>query len=99
MLISSWEWIAIIFVIVALIVWGPQKIPELARSLGQARAEFERASRDFAKPQAEESDDILIRTAEKLGINTEGKTRSQISQEIVEKFRKLNEDRREQTAT
>jgi len=33
------------------------------------------------------SGDILIETARKLGISTEGKTREQISQEIVEKFK------------
>jgi hypothetical protein len=36
-----------------------------------------------ATVSAPTSDDILIGTAKKLGINTEGKTKEQISQEII----------------
>jgi len=32
-------------IIVALLVWGPQKIPELAKAVGEAKHEFETASR------------------------------------------------------
>jgi len=66
---------------------GPKRIPDLARAIGQARGEFERASREYVNPaatvSAPTSDDILIETAKKLGINTEGKTKEQISQEII----------------
>jgi len=49
---------------------------------------FERTSREYTKPPSERgaevsSDDVLIETAKKLGISTEGKTKGQISQEIV----------------
>ncbi len=44
----------IIFVI-ALIVIGPQKLPELARSLGKTLAEFKRATDDFKWKIEEES--------------------------------------------
>ena len=71
----------------ALLIWGPKRIPDLARAIGQARGEFERASREYVNPaatvSAPTSDDILIETAKKLGINTEGKTKEQISQEII----------------
>lgn len=91
-MITGWEWILIIVVLMALLVWGPKRIPELARSLGQARGEFERASRETVKnpPKKEKEvsgDDALIETAKKLGINTEGKTMDEISEEIVEKFK------------
>lgn len=39
---------AIIFV-VALLVFGPNKLPELARSLGKSLAEFRRASNDLRR--------------------------------------------------
>lgn len=88
-MISGWEWALIILIIVAILIWGPKKIPDLARALGQARGEFEKASRDYTRlPEREPeptSDDMLIETARKLGISTEGKTKEQISQEIVEK--------------
>lgn len=93
-MITGWEWILIIIVLFALVIWGPKKIPELAKAIGEARGEFERASRDAMKPVSEakkkeepSSDDVLIETARNLGISTEGKTKEQISREIVEKFK------------
>jgi sec-independent protein translocase protein TatA len=32
-------------VVLVIVIWGPQKVPELARSLGQAKQELERASK------------------------------------------------------
>jgi sec-independent protein translocase protein TatB len=37
----------IVVFIVVLVVFGPQKLPELARSLGKLMAEFRKASSDF----------------------------------------------------
>ena len=37
----------IIILVIALIVLGPQKLPDLARSLGRGLAEFRRATEDF----------------------------------------------------
>jgi Tat protein translocase TatB subunit len=37
----------LVILIVALIVFGPTRLPELARSLGKAMAEFRRASTDL----------------------------------------------------
>jgi len=45
----------IIIFIIALIVIGPQKLPELAKSLGKGLAEFKRASEDFQRSVQEES--------------------------------------------
>ena len=84
-MITAWEWIVIVFIIIAIFLWGPQKLPQLARALGQARREFERASREPLEPAADE--DILIRMAKELGISTEGKTREEISREIIERGR------------
>jgi len=33
--------IAVVVLVVALLIWGPKKVPELARALGQARRAFE----------------------------------------------------------
>jgi len=94
-LLTSWEWIVTLVIAVVVILWGPSKIPELARALGRAKGEFDKAQKEFesaAKLSSETtaphtSDDALIETAKKLGITTEGKTKEQISQEIVERVK------------
>jgi len=45
----------IIILVIALIVLGPQKLPELARSLGKGLAEFKRATDDFKRNIEEEA--------------------------------------------
>jgi len=47
----------VVFVIV-LVVFGPQKLPELARGLGKLMAEFRKASTDFRSAFEEEMRDI-----------------------------------------
>ncbi len=98
------QWIIIGVIVVVIFLWGPQKIPELARGLGRAKGEFEKASKEFedasrqvaaGSPQqgtssaqafADKSgDQVLMETARALDIDTAGKTRDQISQEIIAK--------------
>ncbi|RLE62857.1 MAG: twin-arginine translocase TatA/TatE family subunit [Thermoprotei archaeon] len=94
-MIVGWEWIVILIIAIVIILWGPQKIPELARALGRAKGEFDRAQKEFEEAAKlelerplESGDDVLIETAKKLGIKTEGKTKEQIAQEIVERAKK-----------
>lgn|SRR5215813_9779846 len=44
----------ILIMVVALIVFGPRKLPELGKSLGQAMAQFRRASEDFKRTWEQE---------------------------------------------
>jgi sec-independent protein translocase protein TatA len=84
--IIGYEWLIVLAIIVVLFVWGPQKLPEFAKSIGLARKEIEKAYKEASSPSASPVEtDPLIETAKKLGISTEGKTRSQISDEIVAK--------------
>ncbi len=74
-------------VLAVILIWGPSKIPELARAVGRARKEFDDASKGLTPPALTSlqpmAPDPLVDTAQKLGINTQGKTREQISDEIV----------------
>jgi len=105
------QWVIIGVVVLVIFLWGPQKIPDLARSLGRAKKEFDQAKKEvdgaMSNPQTlltpstsssggvvsapvkpvevANGDETLVNTARQLGIVTEGKTREQISQEILAK--------------
>jgi len=93
--IGPWE-VALILVVV-LILFGPKKLPELAKSIGDAIRQYRTATETplaelqkmTATPATAKSDEqLLVETAKKLGISTEGKTPEQISNEIVETKKK-----------
>ncbi len=44
----------VIILVIALIVFGPRKLPDLGKSLGQAMAQFRRASDDFKRSWEQE---------------------------------------------
>ena len=78
-------------VIVVFVVMGPKKIPELARALGSAKKEFSVGAQSAVTAPTSAAagvqmggDDLMV-AAQRLGISTEGKTREQISAEIVRK--------------
>jgi sec-independent protein translocase protein TatA len=87
------QWLVIGIIVVVIFLWGPQKIPELAKALGRAKGEFDKASKDFQTtatatanaPTPRTADQVLLDTARQLGIVTEGKSRDQLSQEILAK--------------
>jgi sec-independent protein translocase protein TatA len=79
--------LVILGVLAVVLIWGPSKIPELARAVGRARREFDDASRGLTTTATtsldQPSPDPLVDTARRIGINTQGKTRQEISDEIV----------------
>jgi sec-independent protein translocase protein TatA len=89
-------WILIIAAVVFL--FGASRIPQFARSLGQARKEFEKGSRGepAGNPPATvavastspSTDDPLVVAAQKEGIDTQGKTKEQIASELSWKLNK-----------
>ncbi len=97
MALSGWEWIIIGIIAVVVIMWGPSKIPELAKALGKAKGEFDKASKEFQtaatatanSPTVRSNDEVLLETARNLGLSTEGKTREQISAETSERVKVL----------
>ena len=97
------EWIVIGIIVVVIFMWGPSKIPEFARSLSRARKELDNAKKEFENPSTQplevargqpqmSPDDALIQTARRMGITTEGKTRDQISMEMVAKAAPKDQD-------
>jgi len=78
-------------VLLVVFLWGPQKLPELARSVGLAKKEFEKAAKEVSStttattsPAPSPQTDALIVAANSLGITTQGKTKEEIAREIRE---------------
>lgn len=127
MALDPLEWVSIAAIGIVIFIWGPNKVPEIARSIGSARKAFDAASKELqamskevknplnilSEPMEEARmpvippsapitpaavpitpspnhekgapDRILIDNARGLGISTEGKTKEQISQEVLAK--------------
>ncbi len=54
----------IVILVIALIVIGPHKLPELAKSLGKGLAEFKKASEDFQRNVQEEARKVEVLEAQ-----------------------------------
>ncbi|HXY82484.1 MAG TPA: twin-arginine translocase TatA/TatE family subunit [Candidatus Saccharimonadales bacterium] len=98
MALVGFEAISVVVILVVIFLWGPQKLPEMARSIGLAKREFEKASKELTSPStyippstspppasapSAATLDPLIVAAKSLGITTEGKTREAIAKEIA----------------
>jgi sec-independent protein translocase protein TatA len=87
----GYEWLIVVGILLVVFLWGPQKLPELARSIGLAKKEFDKAAKEVSTPTspgtstAQPATDPLIVAARSLGITTEGKTKEQIAKEIADK--------------
>ena len=96
MALQGYELLIVVGIILVVFLWGPQKLPELAKSIGLAKKEFEKAAKEASTPStsattsstsnAQPSTDPLIVAARSLGITTEGKTKEQIAKEIADKM-------------
>ncbi len=82
----------VLIAIVALLLFGPDKMPQYLRELGKLYAEFRKAQRDLerelsgdplvSRPVVKPVSPTVIEIAGKLGIATDGKTEEQLLAEI-----------------
>jgi len=97
--IEGYEALTIIAILLIIFIWGPQKLPEMARSLGQAKREFEKATKEMptlpttttrasTTPTTSPQQDPLIVAAKSLGITTEGRTKEELVKEIAQRTTK-----------
>jgi sec-independent protein translocase protein TatA len=83
----------LLILIVALLLFGPNKLPELARSLGKATGEFKKAQmqseselKQMAKP-LDNKDEKIHNIAVELGLDVQNKSNEQLIDEIRSKIR------------
>lgn len=83
----------ILIVIVALFLFGPDKIPEMARSLGKAMGEFKRAQMETENEikkinePLNDKDTKIHNLAIEMGLDVNNKTSEQLVEEIRLKIR------------
>lgn len=94
--IEGMEWIIILVIIAVLFLFGPSKLPELARSTGRALGEFHRGrlevereinqqfTANTADPRTREQ-----RAAQALGVATAGKSDLQLKLDIARSLDKV----------
>ena len=95
MALDPLELVVIVGAIMIFLIWGPNKIPELARALGKAKGEYQKAASEVdvytqevmrvSEAPRQAPVDKIVEVAQQLGIDTVGKTRDEISSEIVSK--------------
>ncbi len=86
--IEGFEWIILLIIVAALFLFGPQKLPELARGFGRAMGEFRRGrmevEKEITQQFGQEDPRVKVeRAASSLGISTAGKTDLQIKLDIA----------------
>ncbi len=94
--IEGIEWVMVLGVVLVMIFWSPEKIPEIARAIGRfmnevqkTRMEADRYVKELIKPGVEAvdmADKQLIEAARKLNIVTEGLKKEEIVSLINKKL-------------
>jgi len=100
MALIGYEWLIVVGILLVVFLWGPKKLPELARSIGLAKKEFEKTKSEFgsfttvsstspvSSTSNEAADESVKIAARNLGIPTEGRTTDAIAKEIADKTAK-----------
>lgn len=75
-----------LIVLVFVLLFGATKIPQLARTLGRAKGDFEKGKLEGERELATEQDEVAtIRRARELGIPTDGRAIAEIRKDIQAK--------------
>ena len=86
-MMGNTELLFILFIV--LLLFGGRKLPELAKSMGEAVREFNRATNNptaYVDEKTKKENDekqAIIEAAKKLGIDVEGRDINDIAQDIV----------------
>lgn len=85
------EWL-VLLVVVIVFLFGARKIPDLARSIGRARGEFEKGRRESDEELEEKKEpterEKLEKAANSLGISVEGKSDDELREAVKKALEK-----------
>ena len=87
----------LIILVVALLVLGPQKLPELAKALGKAMGEFKRATRDLRETMDLDNLDVTEPSSkenDKKEEEEKPKDSREAESDFLEKVRKYKESKK-----
>ncbi len=94
--IEGMEWIVLLIIIAVLFLFGPQKLPELARSTGRALGEFRRGQMEVQREITQQFGTTAMdprtreeRAAQALGVSTGGKSDLQLKLDIARSLDKV----------
>ena len=91
--IEGMEWIVLLIIVAVLFLFGPRKLPELARSTGRAIGEFRRGrmevEKEISTQFAADAKTREQRAAQALGLATVGKSDLQLKLDIARSLEKV----------
>src|SRR6184192_4604359 len=98
--IEGIEWVVILIIIAVLLLFGPQKLPELARGLGRALGEFRRGKMEIERQISDEINAMDVKdmrsrvekAAGALAIPTSGRSELQLKLDIARAVDKAGDD-------
>jgi sec-independent protein translocase protein TatA len=91
---QPWEWIILLIIIALLLLFGPSKLPEFARSIGRAMGEFRRGKEQVEREIRQElahsegaevgaGRDQIFRAARELSVPTEGRDLKDVKLDVA----------------
>jgi sec-independent protein translocase protein TatA len=97
---SGFEWIILLIIIAVLLLFGPQKLPELARGFGRALGEFRRGKMEVERQISQEINAMDVKdmrsrvekAAGALAIPTSGRSELQLKLDIARAVDKAPDD-------
>ena len=98
--IEGIEWVVILIIIAVLLLFGPSKLPELARGVGRALGEFRRGKMQIEREISTElsqldTQDLRIRVekaAGALGLSASGRSEMELKLDIARAVDKARDD-------
>lgn len=97
---GGFELIIILIIIALLLLFGPQKLPELARGIGKALGEFRRGKIEVERQISEELTTLELKdmrarvekAASALGLPTSGRSEMQLKLEVARAVDRASDD-------